>query len=210
MVSLAALAAGAFPELFLPPHLTAGLNPPPALGVLLAAQAAFLLIFWPLLAGLRQGRPWASHAAATVGEYLLWLAVSAPLYLVAAWLADATAADVVRGVLYLSAVAAGAWGLTSWVHAERPVMTPAAVLLALLAAAGAPVACYLLIELTDAAQSVAWLRHAAPLTCAFTNAAPRVETWHPQPLWAWGLWPAVGLLAACAALLGRSHAESPP
>ena len=45
MVSLAALAAGAMPELFLPPDRARSFASPPALGLMLAVQVVFVLMF---------------------------------------------------------------------------------------------------------------------------------------------------------------------
>lgn len=201
--SAAAAAAGAFPELFLPAHVAQGMTAPPALPTLMAAQAIFIMAFCPLLLRPREGRPLGGYLLETVGEYVLWLIVSIPLYAVAGWLSDATAREVARGVLYLSAVAAGAWGLGLWVGSGRAGLAAAAVLAALMAAVGLPVIHYVAAELAESPASLWWLAPAAPATCAFALTADRAGPWHPHPIWAWALWPTIGLLAAFARTLVR-------
>ncbi len=208
-VSLGALAAGAMPGLFLPPHRAAALSPAPALPLLCAAQAAFLLVVCPLLLRARGNRSLASYLLATVGEYVLWLAASVPLYVVAAWVSDATARDVVRAGLYLSGVAAAAWGLGLWVRTRRAGLVTAATLAAALIALAAPAAVYLLAELRGWPSGVDRLLSAAPATCAF-RLAHRADNWLPAPLWAWALWPAAGLAAALARLLVKPARPSRP
>jgi len=201
VVSAAAVAAGAFPELLFPRHVAQRMTAPPALPGLMAAQAVFVMIFCTLLLRPRAGRGLGLYLLETVGEYILWLAVSVPLYVVAAWLSDATVREVIRGVLYLSAVAAGAWGLGLWFVSGRPAMMTAAVLVAVLAAAGLPVVYYLLAELAASPPGAAWLRWAGPATCAFGLTAARGGRWYPSPLWSWALWLAVGVLAGFARLV---------
>ena len=204
-VSLAALAAGVFPELLLQPDRVRRFAHPPTLQVLLAAQAGFLMLLGPLvLARRRDRRSWPSRLptdlAAGAGEFLMLLIASAPLYWAAGWLSDATAVDVIRGVLYLTGVALAAWALSLWAL-KGGAWSTAAALAGAIVAVGMPVSYYLLAELTELAVRPGWLWSAAPVTCAFSVAASRQAAWHPAPLWAWALWPIVAAALGLALLL---------
>ena len=225
--SLAALAAGAFIEWIMPSHVAQLLQTPPTLRLLLAVQAGGLILFAPLVMAKRRGagsgpvgssgdtgfQPVADEAEAnaqrargpfyltTCAELALLLVASAPFYVVAAWLGDATVVDVARGVLYIVGVALGAWGLGLWAADGRGWLLTAAALVAALAAVGAPVTYYLLAELAGSAGRVQWLWSAGPVTCAFSVGQSRLDSLLPQPLWAWLLWPAVGAALAFGRLL---------
>ncbi len=232
VVSLLGLAAGAFWEFFLPLHRTANISNPPALQMLVSAQAVFLIMFWPLLiirnrrtdevgwhgqvgakrrldrdervteddtaklhsVPLDRATPQAGFLFRGAAEYVIFLAASVPLYVVAAWLSDATMIDVFRSLLYLSAVAAGALGLRLWVQTGRTAIITTITLAGVLIGLGGPVMYYLLVELTSEAGSVDWLWWASPATCAFDQAVARGANWYPAPLWAWSLWPVAGVV----------------
>jgi hypothetical protein len=214
LVSLLALAGGLFLDRLLPPDAAAAWHSPPALQALLAAQAAFLLLFGPFMAGgssVRRERPARNDSADApepagcplrIGgtwalQFLLLAVMSAPLYLAAAWFADATAQDALRGLLYLAGVAAAAWGLGLWARAGGLAATLVCLFVAS-AALAAPVALYFLAELAE--RSAGWLYLASPTTCALAVAASRQAAWLPQPLWAWAIWPAVGAALVFARL----------
>ena len=215
VVSLLALSAGAFWEFFLPAHWLGTRPGPPVLQVLISVQAVFLIMFWPLLVGQRRYRRIGAFLFRSAVEYVIFLAVGIPLYVVAAYLSDATATDVIRSVCYLSAVAMGALGLGLWVQAGLATASPrqagraaiitAATLAGALIGLGGPVMYYLLAELTDAAGSADWLWWASPATCAFESAAARVLHWYPPPLWAWALWPVVGIVLFFASYLSADR-----
>ena len=148
-LSLAALAAGAVPEAFLPSQVTSSMTLPPALHWLLAGQAAILLLLAPPLLMPRVAG--VSVAAATVspvsgrtadspsaeppsfsfwplaavgaGRIILLLIVSAPLYGVAAKLSDVSLSRLADCLLDLLAVAAAAWGLGLW-WIDAPASSP--------------------------------------------------------------------------------------
>ncbi len=148
-----------------------------------------------MLLGRRAGRGWWRYLAETVGEYVLWVAVSVPLYVAAAWLSDATAHDVIRSLACLTSVAVGAWGLGLLFNTCRTWAACAAAFAALLGVVGAPVAHYLMVELADAPARLAWLWNVGPVTNAYGLALP-AGGWLPQPLWSWLLWPVIGAVAA--------------
>ena len=193
-VSLGALAVGAVPEFILPLHQVQAMPAPPALPMLLAAQAAFILLLCPLLS--RPAAP-AVLIGRNAAEHLVWLAAGIPLYIVAGWLSDATAWDVLRGAAYLTAVAAAGWGLGVWAGLGRSWVITAVGILVAVAAVAAPAGCYLVAELrgwSAGLDSVLW---ATPATCAWRLAGSGAAA----PWWAWALWPAVGLMAVLCRLL---------
>lgn len=210
VVSLLGLAAGAFWEFFLPVYRTLNIPNPPTLQVLISVQAVFLVMFWPLLMGQRRYRRIGAMLFRAAVKYVIFLAASVPLYVIAAWLSDATATDVIRSLLYLSAVAAGALGMGLWVRTGRTAIITAVTLAGALIGLGGPVMYYLLAELTDAAGSVGWLWWASPATCAFESAAARAANWYPTPIWAWSLWPVVGAVLTFAFLLVGSDRSAGP
>lgn len=211
VASLAALAAGAFPEVFLPAHVVDRLACPPALQMLLAAQAGLLIMFCPLIIARRaERRAFLPGLLTQAGEFLTLLIAGAPLYLVGAWLSDATALDVIRGVLYLAGVGVAAWGLGLWASAARAAILSAVALVGVAVAVGAPVVYYLVAEASEAGTRLGWLWSAGPVTCAFSVAAARGQQWHPAPLWAWALWPGVGAALACGRLLLTARQLPPP
>jgi hypothetical protein len=225
--SWAALAGGLFPEHVLPPHLVAAWSNPPALQVLLAAQAAMVIAFGPLVVGRRIGavncrepagvvetaRATAGHprprgrwrgALVLVPEYGLCLAACVPLYVIAAWVSDATPGDVLRGTAYLTAVAVGACGLGLWASTGRATLLTAVALVGILAAVGAPVLAYLLAEMANLYAGVEWLRWAAPTTCAYSLSASRLADWSAAPTWSWFFWPGAAVILGLARLLVRA------
>ena len=209
-LSVGALAVGVFPELVLQPDYAGRFPHPPALQVLLAAQAGLLILFWPLVAARRRtlgggARRMLPGLATFAVEYLVVLAVSVPLYAIAAWFSDATAVDVLRGGLYLTAVAAGAWGLSLWILKGHPTTATAVTLASALAAVGLPMIYYLLAEVTELSAPPQWMVLTAPATCAYSVAASRAASWQPMPLWSWAFWPGVAAALAFARLLVRDR-----
>lgn len=221
IVSLLALSAGVFPGFFLPAHRSQIGTGSSALQMLISTQAIFLVMFYPLLAGRRRASRTGAFLLQSAFECVLFLTAGIPLYVVAAYLSDATAADVIRSLLYLSAVATGALGLGLWVRAGFAEASPrragrvwiitAVTLAGALIAVGGPVLYYLLAELTDASVSAGWLWWASPTTCAFESAGAGGTNWYPTPIWAWALWPVVGAvlffasyLSACLPEVGKN------
>ncbi len=187
-----ALLAGLFPQYIYPPRNIQA-APLPTLSALALAQALFILVGWPVLCLWRCQHGTIRHyAAESVTEAVAWLIVAAPLYLAAAWLADATALDVARTVLTLLAL----WPLAISAGAlmrARPALRPA-VILALLTLAALPAAWYIWREFLGAMPSQ-WLWDLAPATFTWQNAASRTPALIPSPAWPPAVW-----LAAAAAL----------
>ena len=200
VASLAALGAGTAPELFFPVHLVGSFRVLPALPTLFAAQAGFVLAFFPLLRGPRRAGPAWRRLTLAVGEACLWVAACVPMYVAGAWLSDASGADVFRAGVYLAGLWLAAWGLSSWHAAGRSVLAVPAVLVALSGAVGLPVVSYLLAELAGATVAAGWLARAAPVLRIFTLAR-RGGALLPGPWWSWVLWPAVGVAAGLVRLL---------
>lgn len=193
-LSLAALAAGVFPDRLLPARMTSAGAAPPALSVLLAGQTVLLVLFFAFA--------WARKSAGAVGlgrqvlscliEFLFWVVPCLPLYVMATWLANATAGDALRGVGFLSCVWVLAAGLAIWSAADRPAISTAIALACGLLALAWPVAAYFAIELglSDIP--------GGPVTAAYLTAAARGGT--PLALWQWLAWPVAGVALILARL----------
>jgi len=203
--SLAALTAGAFPELFLPEHLTLADPSLRALEMLAAAQAGFVLLLCPSIVARRQYRSRGAYLAESAGEFAVCLVGSAPLYVAGAWLSGASAADVAVAVGYLASAATAAWALGLWTIGGRGPALTAAALAAAAVGLGGPVAVYLLAEMAPAGAAPPEMWAAFPVTCAFGIAGGRAA-----PAWAWGLWPAVAAILALARLAMRPRPEANP
>jgi hypothetical protein len=193
---LAGLAAGLWPQaVFIQRHAPDRGAPLPALKTLLVAQLAFALLAWPLLA-MRRGRVrWAE----AVAEAAAYLAVAVPFYAAAAYLADAVAADVLRGAIYVACV----WTLplVAGAYLASGRGGGAAVLLLLLVAAfGLPAAHYLAMEFATPAAGELMAR-LSPASFAWAAAESRQAGWLPRPIWAALIWPGAAAALGCVWLL---------
>lgn len=131
---------------------------------------------------------WVRYALAALGVRLV---LAVPFYVVAAWLADATAADAARTGLFVVCLAPLATAAGAYLGSRRPGRSW--VLLAMMVLVlGLPWACYLSREFWLAAGSAEWLGHLTPATGAWSVAASRQAIWLPRPLWV----PAIYLAAA--------------
>jgi hypothetical protein len=186
-----ALLAGLFPQYIYPPRNVQA-APLPTLSALALGQAMFILAGWPVLCLWRCQQGTIRHyATESIIEALAWLIAAAPLYLAAAWLADATALDVARTVLTLLAL----WPLALSAGAlmrTRPALRPA-VMLAMLVLAALPAVWYIWREFLGA-MPADWLWDLAPVTFTWQTAASRTPALIPTPAWP----PAVWLAAAAA------------
>ena len=200
-----ALLAGLFPQYIYPPRNIQA-APLPTLSALATAQALFILVGWPVLCLWRtQHGTIRNYAAESVTEAVALLVVTAPLYLAAAWLADATALDATRTVLTLLAL----WPLAISAGAlmrARLALRPA-VMLALLVLAALPAVWYIWREFLGA-MPAGWLWNLAPATFTWQTAAGRTPELIPSPAWPPAVWlaaaAALGTLSALIGNKGRS------
>jgi hypothetical protein len=197
---LGSLAAGLWPEAIYPSRRDAIPAPLPALQSLAAGQALFILLVHPLILLARARRGGRRYWGETILESLTWLFVTLPFYVAAAWLADATAADVVRAAVCLLLLWPVAWSagraLQRW-KAARP-----AILLLLLLVAAMPAAWYLAREFLRP-MPARWLRDLAPATYLWQAAGSRAGELLPRPFWPAAVHLALGAALAALPLLRR-------
>ena len=206
---LAGLAAGLWHEAIYPPRFGQRPVALPTLQTLALAQAAFALLVWPLAVlwrGQRQSPAPRRYWLPALAEIAVFFVVAAPFYYVAAFLADAVFADVIRLAIYqvclwAFVLAAGA------VLQARPAWRPIVFLLLVFLALGTPLLCYAAIEFIAPADPgltafmappprLAWLWHLSPAMNSWLQTASRGPTWWPEPLW-----PGPALLAAAGVLI---------
>ena len=189
----AGLAAGLWPDAIYPPRADLRPAPLPVLPAVAAAQAVFIFLVYPLVLmhrSRRGGRP--MRPGGVVGESVLLMLAAAPFHAAGAWLGDASAADVARGVLAVAATWPVAWAAGALLPARRKAGS-AVVLFLAAAALGLPAMYYIALEFFAAGPRAAWLWHLGPVTFAWENAAARATEFLPRPLWAWLTWPAAAL-----------------
>jgi len=182
---LAGLAAGLWPDAI---HRSQSLHvaPLPTLRALVVAQVVFMLIVHPLVLLRRTGA--GERLSQSSWEFSAWLLVTIPFYIVAAWLADAVVADVMRAVIVVIAVSVFAWG-GGVVMARLKAFCPAAMLALLLTAIGMPAVYYILRDFVGVpAMRLRWLWDLAPVTLAWDAAAARSGSWYLLPVWPWVFW----------------------
>jgi hypothetical protein len=207
LASLAGMAAGVFPEKLLPARAVG--SPPPVLAAMLALQAGWIILFFPLTCWrlARAGVGWGLLAG--VAEFLLWLLPCLPLYLVSIWLGNAHFSQLAGGLVYLACLASLGIALGQWLAlADSPggrwrwVLT-AVILVCVLLALGWPAVAYFGVELGLADLP------AGPAVTAFEigaghTAAPAAHGPWPN-LWSCLPWP----LAAAALILARLALPKP-
>jgi hypothetical protein len=217
---LAGLAAGLWPDALYPPRDSFRGAPLPALQTLAVAQAAFILLAYPLVLFRRlraeiageagglsaNGRASRANLAApgfwlhAVVESAVLLALTSAFYLPAAWLADGVCDDVLRSALGTACLFPVAWA-AGWWMGTRPGKT-AVLLILLLAAFGLPAGWYAACEFFLQAEGrVEWIWHLAPGTFAWDNAASRLPGIVPEPLWSLVVWPAAASASALAGVV---------
>lgn len=191
-VCILALLVGLFPHAIYPPR---GVHaaPLPVLQALTMGQAMFILVGWPVLCLWRtQQDTIRKYAAESIVESVAWLIVTAPLYLAAAWLADATAIDVARSVLVLLTLWPLAWAAGALMRAV-PSLTPA-VIITMLVLAALPAVWYIWREFLGTLPA-GWLWELAPATYIWQAAASRTGNLLSSPAWPPAAW-----LATAAAM----------
>lgn len=221
---LAALACGLWPQAIYPSRRDIAPAPLPGLQALAAGQALFILLVHPLLllARGRKARPACASIrgdaarqsgssarfwAEAIVESLTWLLATAPLYVATAWLADATAGDVIRAAIALLCLWPLGWS-AGFLLQRRPALRPAVILL-LLAAANLPCAHYVAREFLRP-MSADWLWRLAPAAFLWDAAASRAGPILPRPFWPPAIWlAAAAALAALAALAAVAKPARP-
>ena len=205
-VCLASLAVGMFPLTVYPFPEAFVAAPRPTLQTLAVGQALFILLVHPAILLLRgRPRPTGRFPAEALLEPLCWLVATTPLYIAAAWLADATAGDVARTALCLLClwpVAVSAAALLRRWPAARP-----AVFLLLLILAAAPGVYYIAREFLGVFE-VDWLWDLAPATFIWSAAQSRAASLLPHPLWPPLTWLALAAALAVAASLRKTDRQS--
>lgn len=187
---LAGLAAGLYPDAIHPPSHTVRPAPLPTLSALAAAQAAYVLLGWPVVIArrIRRGRP--SSLAALTSELVGLLVAGVPFYIIAAWFSNALAADAVRVAAVLLAASPLVW-LGGRLLA-RDAARPWAMLALIALAVGLPLLHYILIDFAPAL-SADWAWDLSPASLAWSAGLPRQQAVLPAPAWAPLLWFATGL-----------------
>jgi hypothetical protein len=188
---LAGLAAGLFPDVLYSPKWSNPAGPLPTLGALAVAQSAFFLLGWPIVLLWRSEHRSRLSPLGLAGQIACMILASLPLYGLAAWLADARPADVVRTLLEVLALVplglAGGFWLT-----HRPTRSLALTALAGLTV-GLPMAWYIVFDFLPALPSD-WLWQLAPLLRVYSAATEPATGPLPRPLWTWLILPGVGTL----------------
>jgi len=198
-VCLAALGVGIVPQAIYPAEQDVVAAPRPTLQTLAVAQSLAILLLHPLATLARSqrgaaGRYWLE----IIVESAAWLIVTAPFYTAAAWLADATAGDVARTVLYVLSLWPLSWSAGAILR-SRPGGRTATILL-LLIVASMPAAWYVTREFLRPI-SAEWLWQLGPPTFAWQAAASRTGAILPRPLWALIVWPATAAVLAALSVL---------
>jgi len=207
IVVLAALGAGLWSEAVWPSFLPARPAPLPALQTLAVGQVAFILLIYPLVILHRAGRgETGRYWAEVIIESCVYMLVTVPFYLAAAYLADAVAADVIRAAAYAAGIWSLAWSAGWWL-VRRPKSRPVVMLVLLLAALALPAGYYIAREFLTAGPAH-WLRRLAPATFAWEAAASRPSVSPAGPLWPWLIWPGVALVAVLVNLLLKPAAKT--
>ncbi len=196
---LAGLAGGLWPDAIYPARGDGRSAPLPTLRTVALAQAAFILLAYPMVlfarwrGGLRR-RSWAEALVESAGL----LIAAAPFYVAAAYLADATGTDAIRTAVYVASLLPLAWCSGAWMARSR---WRAWVLVdVLIIALGLPAAYYIAREFLTP-DPLDWLRRAAPLTFIWETGASRLGVLISRPIWAACIWSLAGAAGICALAL---------
>jgi hypothetical protein len=202
---LAGLTAGLWHERIVPSFSQPRSILLPTLQTLAVAQVFFFLLAYPIVlmkrqqgaeknCGLRNADCGLKNRHfALLLELLGMFLVTTPLYIIAAWLSDAAARDVLRAILAVAAVCP--LSVLAGRLLARPAWRGGVMLLLLIIAMGLPGAWYICADFLYV--SCDRLRVLSPAVLAWTSAGARQANWLPEPLWAWLVWP---ILAAVGGL----------
>lgn len=199
---LAGLAAGLWPQAIYPPWRIQPV-PLPTLQCVIVAQAAFVLMIHPLiLRPLAAGRDGGRYVLAAAAQSTLLLLLAAPLYVAAAFVADATLLDVLRSALYIATLWPLAWW-GGWVLNRSAGPAAAGLLLVMLAGLGLPAAWYIARDLLNSpAAETLW--RLCPLLESWGAAASRSGGLIPSPAWPLLAWPLAAAVLSLATMLGAT------
>ncbi len=219
---LGGLAAGLWPQYIYPAQRNHPV-PLPALQCLIAAQAAFFILVFPLflrrsaspgagdasgavtaIAGPHGPGCWCRYLAAAAAQTIVLVVIAAPFYVLAAYLADATATDVLRAVVYIVSICPLAWW-GGWALARSGGAVTAALLVLLTAGLGLPAAWYIARDFFNSS-AAATLWRIAPALEAWNAAASRSEGLLPVPAWPVIVFPIVACVLALVCRLFRGRA----
>jgi hypothetical protein len=168
---------------------TQGPAPLPTLPFVAIAQAIFFLLVWPVALSTRK------EDTPPIRELLLLFVLAIPFLIIATFLSNATASDLLRSqVAVLTLVPLS---LVAGQLLRRPPWRSALLLGLLAITLLLPALCYCVLDFLDAPLAVTLYR-AAPVTFVYT-AATSNGAWSDNPLWAWTHWP---LLAGILWLFG--------
>jgi hypothetical protein len=204
---LVGLAIGLWYDVIFPPQYLPRPAPLPVLQTLAVAQTLFVLLAYPMVLLVRTGRsPGRMDWPATLAESALHLLIAGAFYIPGAFFADAVAADAFRTGLQILALYPLAW-VSGALVASRPRWAPAVSLAIMVIALGLPMACYVGLEFFPP-QAGTLLKNLAPAVFAWRNAAPRLDTLLPRPVWGWLIWTCVAL--AGGVVVSRRHRPPTP
>ena len=189
VIAVASLAVGLWPGAIYP-NETGGAHTLPVLAYVAVGLAVWYTLVWPLVTASLGSK---MSGASRLVQLIMSLVASAPLIVLAAFLSDSNAADVVRTVVAIVLLWPVAWQVGRWLGGRWGDLALLGVLLVLL---GWPAAYYILREWCAPSPygPAEWLWRLGPLTLIWEIADQRRGGWLPQPLWPTLLWP--GLVVA--------------
>ena len=201
---LVGLAAGLWPRAIYPSSAPAAEAALPTLQTLAVSQVVFVVLIWPLML-MRWISAGALRPGGVVLVTLVYLLVSLPFYVAAAWLADAGPGDVVRTVVYVACLVPLGWAAGACMARGRAAGSW--VLLVLLVfVAGCPAAYYIAREFLSGAGDATWLWRLGPVTGVWDVAAGRGASVVPGAIWPLGIYvAAAAVIALVAVLAGRKQ-----
>ena len=194
-VLVVGLAVGLWPRAIYPCEYLAGAAALPALRAVAVAQVVFVLLVWPLMLMRAASRP--GHAVVTGAVYLL---VSVPFYIAAAWLGDAGPVDVIRTAVYVACLAPLGWAAGAYM-ARGGTGGSWVLLLMLVALAGLPAAHYIVREFLPGAGDAGWLWRLGPATGVWDVAAGGDESLVPRCVWPLGVYFAAAAAISAAGMV---------
>jgi hypothetical protein len=160
------------------PGETQGPAPLPTLSFVVISQALFFLLVWPVALSTRK------EETRAMLEVLLLFLLAIPFLIVAAFLGNATAGDLLRSQLAVFTLVPISL-VAGWLLRRPPWRS--GLLLGLLAITLLlPALCYCVLDFLDAPLAVTLYR-AAPVTFVYTAAISN-SAWSDNPLWAWTHW----------------------